>query len=96
MLLITSFLCVNIPKAKRIKNLLKSDVGSDKFVVNYVIINATPSTTQDQTRTTSASPFGCPPPQASQSIHQQISQPQTSQVPQSQVSQVQQPQSKKS
>ena len=95
MLLITSFLCVDIPKPKRIKNLLKSVAGSDKFVANYVNINVMPSATQDQTRTTSASPFGSLLPQASQSIHQQTSQPtqsQTSQVPQSQASQVPQPQ----
>ncbi|XP_068464843.1 uncharacterized protein [Phaseolus vulgaris] len=88
-------LCAYMPKPKRIKNLLKSVAGSDKSVANYVNINATPSTTQDQTRTTSASPFGSPLPQASQSIHQQTSQPtqsQTSQVPQSQASQVPQPQ----
>ena len=95
MLLITSFLSADMPKPKRIKNLLKSVASSDKSVANYVNINATPSTTQDQTRTTSASPFGSPLPQASQSIHQQTSQPtqpQTSQVPQSQASQVPQPQ----
>jgi len=88
MLLITSFSCANMPKPKRIKNLLKSVAGSDKFVANYVNINVTPSATQDQTRTTSTSPFGSPLPQASQSIHQKTSQPtqpQTSQVPQSQV-----------
>ncbi|KAK8464192.1 hypothetical protein PHAVU_011G145200 [Phaseolus vulgaris] len=82
-------------KPKRIKNLLKSVAGLEKSVANYVNINATPSTTQDQTRTTSASPFGSPLPQVSQSIHQQTSQPtqsQTSQVPQSQASQVPQPQ----
>jgi len=87
MLLITSFLCAYMPKPKRIKNLLKSVAGSDKFVANYVNINVTPSATQDQPRTTSTSPFGSPLPQDYQSIHQQTSQltqPQTSQVPQPQ------------
>jgi len=92
MLLVTSFLCAHKPKPKRIKNLLKSVVGLDKYVANYVNINATPSTTQDQTRTTSSSPFESPLPQASQFIHQQTSQPQTSRVPQSQASQIPQPQ----
>jgi len=37
MLLITSFSCADMPKPKRIKNLVKSVVGSDKSVANYVL-----------------------------------------------------------
>ena len=55
-----------MPKHKRVKNLLKSVVGSDKFMVNYVNINDTLPATQDQTITTYAHPqFGSPLPQAS-------------------------------
>jgi len=64
--LIISFLCADVPKHKRVKNLLKSVVGSDKFMVNYVNINDTLPATQDQTITTYAHPqFGSPLPQAS-------------------------------